>query len=263
MSIYDVNEAILKEWQESNELLGEQNFAKDGIVFRGEMCLSGVERKSDKDIENSLWEKAPLRILFLTKDQNCGDEGAWDVRSETGRNRLGSNNISNSFFRNLLFILYTLAYTSPSSLSEYEYFYNKEDALKLYDSFPLARINVKKESGNNNIKDNILKKYLERDRDFITKQVINLDSDIIVCCGYSQKIGGTCNLLLNFLNENGYNFQQQDPLGWIYYDAKKNKVAVNSFHPSYPRWSKTMYKELECAYQTFLRSHPDFLKSHR
>ena len=35
--------------------------------------------------ENSLWEAAPLRILYLTKDQNTSGSETWDVRSESYR----------------------------------------------------------------------------------------------------------------------------------------------------------------------------------
>ena len=91
------NERILNEWRKNNEKNGETNFADDGIMYRGtiEEFDYGTERFSDKDQENKMWNEAPLRILFLTKDQNAGGYDAWDVRGETG-------NLSYAFFRNLL-----------------------------------------------------------------------------------------------------------------------------------------------------------------
>lgn len=249
------------EWQKSNEALGESNFAHDGIMFRGKFEESGVERKSEPSIESELWENAPLRILFMTKDQNSGNEGAWDVRAETGRNKLGSNSIPGIFSRNLMYQLYGLVNTTPSFLPDYDF--SNKDAIELYDSFPVARVNVKKESGKESIDNGTLRTYLERDENFIRRQIDTLDADIIVCCGYSQSIEGTGNMLLNFLNSHGYDFQRQEPGAWIYYDKNKNKVAVNNFHLSARKSSEKTYRELTSAYQTFLQSHPDFLNPHR
>ena len=76
------NERILKEWRKNNEELGENNFADDGIMYRGKTkeFNYGTERFSDQKQENKMWNDAPLRILFLTKDQNAGGDDAWDVR---------------------------------------------------------------------------------------------------------------------------------------------------------------------------------------
>ena len=76
------NKRILNEWRKSNEKNGETNFADDGIMYRGKIegFDYGTERFSDKDQENKMWNEAPLRILFLTKDQNAGEYDAWDVR---------------------------------------------------------------------------------------------------------------------------------------------------------------------------------------
>lgn len=261
MNILKNNEVILERWKKNNDALGEHEFAPDGIMYRGLIAESGVERKPDNDLESKIWETAPLRILFLTKDQNSGAEGAWDVRAETGRTKLGSDNISGIFSRNLMYQLYGLVNTTPSFLPEYDF--TNSDAIKLYDSFPLARINVKKESGCSSVDNQTLRTYLDRDESFISLQIDNLDADIIVCCGYSQSIDGTGNLLLNFLNNHGYNFQQQEPTGWIYYDVEKDKVAVNNFHLSARKSSEKTYRELTSAYQAFLKDHPDFIKPHR
>jgi hypothetical protein len=73
------NERILNEWRESNEKIGEKKFACDGIMYRGE--ADQTERyESDNKQENKMWNEAPLRVLFLTKDQNAGGYDAWDVR---------------------------------------------------------------------------------------------------------------------------------------------------------------------------------------
>lgn len=250
------NELILSEWRKSNEEQGEINFADDGIMYRGAIEESdyGTERYSDKEKENKIWDEAPLRILFLTKDQN-GKGCAWDVRSETG-------SLSYAFFRNLMYQLYGLVNTKPGHKEGYTF--SNEDAIELYKSYPIARINAKKEAGNNSIENSKLKYYIERDKEFLKKQILNLDADIIVCCGYSETIEDSGNLLLNFLkNECYFHLNQQNDDGWIYYDEKQNKIAINNWHLSARKKSENWYNQLIDAYYKFLNEHPDFSKSHR
>lgn len=253
------NERILEKWRKRNEERGEKNFADDGIMYRGkiEEFDYGTERFSDKEQENKMWNEAPLRILFLTKDQNAGGYDAWDVRGETG-------NLSYAFFRNLMYQLYGLVNTKPGYKSDYKF--TNEQAIELYNTFPIARINAKKEAGKSSISNYTLRYYIERDEDLLKEQILNLDADIIVCCGYSENIEESGNLLLNFLkNECQYNLIKQDDDGWIYYDnnEKKPKIAINNWHFSARMSSEEWYNRITDAYHRFLEKHPNFIKSHR
>ena len=253
------NERILNEWRESNEKRGEKNFADDGIMYRGETKEYdyGTERFSDKEQENKMWNEAPLRILFLTKDQNAGGYDAWDVRGETGK-------LSYAFFRNLMYQLYGLVNTKPGYKADYNF--TNEQAIELYNTFPIARINAKKEAGSSSIYNQTLRNYIERDKKFLKDQIVNLDADIIVCCGYSENIEESGNLLLNFLrNECHYNLIKQDDDGWIYYDdnEKKPMIAINNWHFSAIKSSEEWYNLLIDAYHRFLEKHPNFIKTHR
>ena len=247
------NERILKEWRESNEAHGEANFADDGIMYRG--IIDDIERYSDKEKENEMWNEAPLRVLFLAKDQNAGGEGAWDVRGETG-------SLSYAFFRNLMYQLYGLVNTIPGYKEEFTF--TKEDAIELYNSFPIARINAKKEAGGPRVENHILKFYIERDKEFLKRQILNIDADMIVCCGYSESIEDSGNLLLNFLKKECYNhLNLQHDDGWIYYDEKLNKVAINNWHLSARTSSEKWYDQLINAYYLFINEHPEFAEAHR
>lgn len=263
------NERILKEWRESNEKYGEKNFADDGIMYRGEIKEYdyGTERFSDQKQENKMWNEAPLRVLFLTKDQNAGKDqnerkyDAWDVRGETG-------NLSYAFFRNLLYQLYGLVNTKPGYKADYKF--TNEQAIELYNTFPIARINAKKEAGVSSVSNYILKYYIERDGVFLKEQILNLDADIIVCCGYSDYVEESGNLLLNFLKKECYNKLDNkddngwiDNDGWLYYDKDKNKLAVNNWHFSARKSSEEWYNQITEAHHRFLEKHPDFIKSHR
>ena len=257
------NERILEKWRQHNEEWHETNFADDGIMYRGviKTIENGTERYSDGEQENEMWNKAPLRVLFLTKDQNAGGYDAWDVRGETG-------NLSYAFFRNLMYQLYGLVNTKPGYKADY--IFTNEQAIELYNTFPIARINAKKEAGGNSVSNNTLRYYIERDKKLLKEQILNLDADIIVCCGYSDCIEESGNLLLNFLKSECYKGLDNrddsgwvDDDGWVYYDTKENKIAINNWHFSARKSSEEWYNSVTNAYQIFLKAHPDFTKSHR
>ena len=117
----------------------------------------------------------------------------------------------------------------------------------------MARINAKKEGGKSTISNSDLRKYLERDKELLKAQILNLDADIIFCCGFSEKIEKSGNLLLNFLNEEcGFHFERQSDNNWIYYDKEQNKVAINDYHLSVRYSSRTLYTQLVEDYFNFV-----------
>lgn len=260
MNFVEKNDSILQKWKEHIEKVEKDpKFASDGIMFRGEIDQN--ERYSNPEKENELWENAPIRYLFLTKDQNAGDDEkeakAWDVRSETGRSNTDSCSIRYQFYRNLMYILYGII-NSEDTLCGYEDFTN-EQAIQTYDNAPLARINVKKQAGGSSIDNKTLKEHIERDKEFLVEQISALDADVIICCGYSESIEDTGNIILNFLNKEIYNFTKIDE--WIYYDDKTKKVAINAWHLSYRGVSqKDFFEGLVTAYHKFIIEHQDFCK---
>lgn len=239
------NNRILKEWEKYNEQVEEKpNFAGDGIVYNGE-----------EDI-NEIWSKIPIRYMFITKDQNPRGGSAWNICEEE------TMNLNGLFNQNLLYLFYGLTHCTNQVKIDYEKFTNNQ-ALDNYNNCPIARINVKKQAGSSFVSNQVLAKYLERDKDFIVKQITNLDADVLVCCGFSESVADSGNLILNFLNDNIYNFQREVD-NWIYYDAERNKIAINAWHLSYFRVSsKDFYDGVIDAYQKFVQNHPEFLESHR
>lgn len=262
MNFVEKNDSILQKWKEHIEKVEENpNFASDGIMFRGEIDQYSAdqnERWPNPEKENELWENAPIRYLFLTKDQNARGGAAWDVRGETGRSNEDSCSIREQFYRNLMYILYGII-NSEDTLCGYEDFTN-EQAIQTYDSAPLARINVKKQAGGSSIGNNTLKTYIERDKEFLIEQITALDADVLICCGYSESIEDTGNIILNFLSKEIYNFTKINE--WIYYDDKTKKVAINAWHLSYNRGvsQKDFFEGLVTAYHKFIIEHQDFCK---
>lgn len=248
-------------------------FAKDGIMNKGEF-----ESKPDKfgvwwrnqsengTIENTLWANAPLRVLFLSKDENLYDYSipAWDVRRETfyaKDSELKENKFSDSFFyQNEACLLYSLLHTTPEKLVSTEYTW--EEALKFSNEQIFARINCKKEGGGGSCPNSLLLKAIENDGIYLKEQILNLDADIFICCGYSVSIKDTGNHMLNYLNTIGYHFEYigEECGEDIYYDKQHNKIAINAYHLSYLKYDFT---GSIIAYHEFLKKHPDFIESHR
>lgn len=278
------NERILNEWR--NQYVKDNKssypnypnlyeyFSLDGIMFKGEFQGEYKYNEEGKcrfrwiripnGNENNLWANEPIRVLFLTKDQNTGDDVAWDVRSESFRYAdekfrpadMWLDTYKTTFFRNLVCSLYSIGNTT---IEKPALDFTNKEALEYADKHIFARINCKKEVGGATCSNSNLRTAI-RDNDFLKQQIDNLDADIFLCCGYSQSIEKTGSLILNFLNDNGYNFEQEID-EWIYYDEEKNKIAINSWHLS--DFRRFNYSEIALKYHEFLKNHPTFIESHR
>ena len=280
------NERILKEWRNAYVNNNQSKypdctnlheyFTPDGIMFKGEFLPDRRNYSDGKSVfrwkrnccgeENTLWANAPMRVLYLTKDQNSYGDVAWDVRSESFRYRDENYKPDEmwldtgvAFYRNLVYSLYGILKTTIDQPQDYNNFTDK-DALSFVDKQTFARINCKKEVGNDKCPDDVLLDAINRDKSFLERQINNLDADIFICCGYSQSIPDTGNRILNLLNSIGYHFKPQDEEKWIFYDLDKNKVAINSYHLSYLRFD---YVGMISAYHEFLKRNPAFTDSHR
>lgn len=279
------NQSILDEWFEkfvedkkNDEAYKECDnlkdfFAPDGIMNKGYFFVDkkdGAIRRVVNGKENELWAKCPLRVLFLTKDEHA--DVAWDVRTETfyekGFGKPPQNKtVSGSFFyQNEVCLLYGLLNTKPSEDGMMKYnAFSWEKALKFSDKNIFARINCKKEVGgpmilNNNLQDAIDKYYV-----YLEEQILNLDADILVCCGNQN---GN-NIILNtvydiYANEFEYvNCIDGQGTG-MHYNAKRNKLAIDAYHLSFFKGGlEARYNETVGMYHEFLKKHPDFIKSRR
>ena len=280
------NERILKEWRNSyvNDNQSKypdctnlhEYFTPDGIMFKGEFLPHRRFYPDGKSVfrwkrdcsgdENALWTIAPMRVLYLTKDQNSYGDIAWDVRSESFRYRDENYKPDEmwldtgvTFYRNLVYSLYGILKTTIDQSMGYNDFTDK-DALSFADKQIFARINCKKEAGGDRCTNKMLYDaiYNNNNYNFLRDQVLNLDADIFVCCGLMF-------FMPSLLNDMEYHFKPQDNDNWIYYDSDRNKIAINSYHLSYSGFN---YNNLISAYHDFLKKlyideQIDFTKSHR
>jgi len=264
------NQRILEKWQQAFEKAGgsANKFSWDGIMFKGAFYKDDNKwGHSEGGNENQLWANVPLRILYLTKDQNIKGGPCWDTREESyykTNSELENHTLDTKykFNRMLVYTLYGLANTTPDQMMDYYDFSNSE-ALEYIDKFPFARINCKKEGGESSCPDNILIDVMNQYGTYLEEQIKNIDADIFVCCGSSYQ----GNIILDFLNQHGYNFERpvdDDAAYDIYYDRKQNKIAIDSYHLSLRNYSQEkMYNEIVCTYHEFLKKYPEFYKSHR
>lgn len=265
------NQEILDRWKAKFPLEKQGKFADDGIMNKGETELGHdgrVWRKSGN--ENELWNKAPLRVLFLTKDENLYDDDipVWDVRTETFHQKgidCKLNVVSNStFYRNEANILYGILNTRVDNMIGFHEF-SREDALKFSDKVVFARINCKKEGGGGTITDGELQNAIEEYFDDLKDQILAIDADIIICCGHQHENNVILNALYKIYSEDFQYINLGKGKGTgVHYNEAKNKLAIDAYHLAYLNGGEELrYYEIVGAYYEFVKHHPYFIESHR
>lgn len=269
MNIVEKNEEILNRWKQRFTKRGknpELYFADDGIMFRGPINNNSCDWVHDPSgFENEMWEKCPLRILYITKDQNISNGYCWDVREEAyhSRNQESKEEYilsrAYSFHKRLVKSLYGIHCVNNKSFIAYDDIVDSE-ALKLVDNIIYARINCKKEGGTSQCSDPILFQAIEQDADLLKEQILNLDSDIFVCCGNHYEENLFIQPILNDICR--YHFKWLG--GGICYDELANKVAIDAYHLSVMGYKDAKYyNDIVLEYYNFIKTHPLFLQTHR
>lgn len=118
---------------------------------------------------------------------------------------------------------------------------------RFYEQVPLVRINCKQEVGSSRISNTILNVAIQNAKNLLVEQIEIYGANIILCCGYSQNVIRTGNIILNFLIENIYKDLEMIPNteGWCYYSKSHNIIAINSYHPTSTQDSdKGLYENL-------------------
>jgi len=279
------NDEILKKMQALSNVDNE-HFAEDGIMFRREHKLdeNGIWSFSPSEgnkNENELWATTGLRILYILKEQPSIQYGGWDVRCESYHKPWGAISDYNprllTFHKNIMSTLYGLFNTTYKFYPSFEKIesVHYRDALELSDKKPYARINCKKEIGESYSKDTYINNYINdiNYAPLLAKQILNLDADIILCCTYSESsdnIGKVVNIedqnsgnyILEFLKKRVYKNLKVTSSNGIWFDETTNRIAINTYHPSYRSIStKDYYDDVIGNYFEFLKKHRPMRKS--
>ena len=269
------NKRILEEWRKSL-MIEDDSFALDGIMNKGEFYIDGYEvRRKESGKENTLWNECPLRVLFLTKDENA--EIAWDVRTETFYEKgygLPPENktISGSFFyQNEACLLYGLLNTklAEDGMIKYDDF-SWEDALRFSDDNIFARINCKKEVGGSTLSDSVLRDAIKENYKYLQEQILTLDADILVCCGSQNGNNLILNTVYEIYKDEFEYVNCVDGKGTgMHYNSTRNKLAIDAYHLAFFKGGlETRYNETVEMYYEFLKNLKkdediDFSESHR
>ena len=258
------NDLILKEWNNARmkKLIDKDSvFVKDGLLYRGTISYrdDGIWVR-DSANESELWNNASPRIMLITKeynDQEKHDTGEeLDLRNETMRkNFSGEDNIITSqlrFHTNLMFHVYGLGNYEDGHCplwGDLRY----DTCREFYETYPLVRINVKKQGGGGSVNDSIISKYIETYKDYLNRQIHLFDADIIVCYG---------RVIFNYvINEFFRDIAELDCDPWVYFSEEQQKVVINSYHPSVrPRTisDEKYYSSLMKEFEQMMLSHKEF-----
>lgn len=272
-----INEQILAEWKEEFVRRGNKSerFSYDGIMYKGKIYRecgtddsNWVRDRSDENytVENKLWKTAPLRILFLSKDQYIGDNKAYESYITSFRNKKTALEdyrlISSPFLKRMAYAIYGLSKSTPDEVVPFDYLAEHEDeVLRWIDDFPFAWINCKKEGGGPACSNSALVSAMNDYKDFLVRQIQNVDADIIVCCGYSDITGSP---IFDFLKENVYDFEYAGgDYEDIWFDKKSGKLAIVSWHLSARESNTRIYDNIVNTYQKYIHDNPSFVESHR
>jgi len=257
------NEQILKEWSSAakkNDEDKEFAFVYDGLLRRGVIYYDGKiwKRKSAK--ENKLWNQSFPRIMLITKDFNDQDghesDDIIDLREETlRRNYTGEDHVVTSqiqFHKNILFHVFGLGKYKNGRCPKWDDLYYDESR-EYYESCPLVRINVKKQAGGGCVSDSTIRKYIERYKQYLNRQISLFDADIIVCYG---------RVIFDYIIQEFFSDiepSKEDP--WVYFSEEKQKVIINSYHPSVRGTTITDEQFYTCPINEFeqmMLKHPEF-----
>lgn len=251
------NEELLNEWEKLCKKKEAQTIVKDGILFRGNIsCPGGYWEREETYNEDHLWLNLPLKIMFLMKDFT--NDSMSDIRSETLRkNCIGINDDPikrDAFSMNTIYWLYGLTHLYEEQTIPFSAIIDGYKCFLYYEKYPLVRINTKKNHGGTSITNATLGTYLD-DQDYanlLSKQLSLFDADIIFCCGGASKIK-------NFVVSRYINDGWEKINNWMYYNAKYDKLVIDSYHPSVRRSRQWLYEELMRNYLEFLHGHPAFM----
>ena len=236
-------EELFARWMEAcrvkDGINPEEDFAYDGILFRGELeLLNGCWIRHSGN-ETELWDNAPCRLLILTKDttRNGGQE---DIREEAAlKNNIGDR-------KELLNAV------QGGEIVEYDQTPCWDELCEHYASAPIARVNCKKEIGESSIKDEVLKAHIERYADLLQEQIAMYDADIILCCG-----GG--GVIKDFV-KNTYlpDLEKFSEAGWVYFSPSTQKIVIDSYHPTVRKKRQDIYEQMMADLKLFLDTHPEY-----
>ena len=195
--------------------------------------------------------------MLITKEYNDRDDSGYiDLRHETLRyNYTGKDNVCTSqvrFHKNIMFHVFGLGHYKDGHCPKWDDLYYDESRV-YYENCPLVRINVKKQAGGGNVSDFTIREYISRYSSLLKQQISLFDADIIVCYG---------RVIFDYVIQEFFPniiIQKEGP--WVYFSEEKQKVIINSYHPSVRGNTITDEQFYTCPIKEFeqmMHTHHDF-----
>lgn len=221
-------------------------FVKDGIMLK-------PNRQIDVD---EAWINSERRIAFLLKDQNqsAGNGQHWDDDTRlwlTTDNQLPKGQL----FQIIANLFYGLWHIDTDEYNQVWFGELKQDkVVKLFNEYPFAFIECKKEPGDQNLKDSVLRHYLQEKphADFLSKELEILNPNIIVCCG-----GPIFDFCINLYGkDNLHNYGQS---GNLKFSKKNNTIIIYCEHPAKPGTNKQRFHDVTLdLFREFVKSEDGY-----
>lgn len=257
-----INEDILEKMTEC-AINKNFHFVKDGLLYRGDiLCHDGYWKRYPLNQdgvlrEGDLWEKSPIKILFLMKDYT--NDSMDDIRYETGRkNQIleGEDPIKrDAFTMNIIYWLYGLTHPTDNPSFLFCEIQAGAKCFWFYERYPLVRLNCKKVSGDSTCSCSTLQKYLNNPEysQLLGEQIKLFKANIIVCCG-----GSSC--MANFVKGQCYrtNDWEQFEKESLWYNEKEELLVIDTYHPSSRYSRRELFEGLIGCFQRFVSSHPNY-----
>lgn len=157
------HEALLNEWA-IQALHKDKGFIRDGII------------------DPQKWNLAPIKLLFINKEARDGEEDdSSDLR--TFILRYWNGNVDYKTIATVSALAYGLNKASTDSRLRFPSYEQPQRSEFKEPLFSSAIMNIKKSDGRPTSNDTDLKKYVNADHDFITRQVALINPQIVICGG--------------------------------------------------------------------------------
>lgn len=269
----DLNK-LFDEWLSSYEAGERHLFCKDGLVVKNK------EENSGYDI-NEQWNNAERKIMFIVKD--CPDGWGYDTRrllvgyegdEKSQENALKARSLKGrtGYFKNIARMLYGLWYMTEDNkgreLSEQAN--NDTFIIQAFNDVPFAYVEAKKLAGGKGCTPAKLRKALECDGAFLSREIEILRPNIIVCCDNNCDIFNS--VVKNY-------FQGQAPCEYdrwdyvyeleygekcnfgckLYYYKERGVLLFQSYHPTNrgkEKWA--IYEKVLSPFRLFFAKYKSF-----
>jgi hypothetical protein len=223
-------DSLFEEWEKDSEKRGLSGFCRDGLLYKGKIYfqVNNEDGKTywgrERGNENEQWHSADRRILFLLKDPNSNPKE--DMRCWIGRQH--PTTITNRFYKNIALWFYGInTIKQDGTYIPFENAYNPAEFSNFFDNFPIAIVNIKKESGGSTISDDALLQYVglateENNKygncfgNYLRRQIAEILNPNIIICGGGLKRRVVLEIVqkIIFPNLNFIKFND-----WVYYNV--------------------------------------------